>query len=289
MHACRFRACRPCRICTARASRAGASRPVLTGAFAALALILGVVGMYGVVSYGVVQRRREFGIRLALGARATQVTGVVVREALALAGIAVGRRARGSVRVDARAGWAPLRGVAPRPRHVCGGRAPRCRRRYGSRVGSSSPGHSHRPGDDHPRRVTGLALSGLAIAANVPGAYAIAVRTREAEIDDIAHAQRADARVRRVDELALVVMHARRERPCAGLAPRYHELALAAAASPGYPVPRLKREGRPEFGPSPDSPARPRSDRSRWPQRAFLFSRSAAGPRWAPRAVPRPR
>ena len=60
---------------------------VLTGAFAALALILGVVGMYGVVSYGVVQRRREFGIRLALGARATQVTGVVVREALALAGI----------------------------------------------------------------------------------------------------------------------------------------------------------------------------------------------------------
>ena len=62
---------------------------VLTGAFAALALLLGVVGMYGVVSYGVVQRRREFGIRLALGARASQVTGVVVREALALAGIAL--------------------------------------------------------------------------------------------------------------------------------------------------------------------------------------------------------
>ena len=56
---------------------------------AALALLLGVVGMYGVVSYGVVQRRREFGIRLALGARASQVTGVVVREALALAGIAL--------------------------------------------------------------------------------------------------------------------------------------------------------------------------------------------------------
>jgi len=62
---------------------------VLTAAFAGLALILGVVGMYGVVSYGVVQRRREFGIRLALGARASQVTGVVVREALALAGIAL--------------------------------------------------------------------------------------------------------------------------------------------------------------------------------------------------------
>ena len=62
---------------------------VLTAVFAALALILGVVGMYGVVSYGVVQRRREFGIRLALGARASQVTGEVVREAVALAGIAL--------------------------------------------------------------------------------------------------------------------------------------------------------------------------------------------------------
>jgi len=62
---------------------------VLTGAFAAAALLLGMVGMYGVLSYGVVQRRREFGIRLALGAQASQVTKVVVREALALAMIAV--------------------------------------------------------------------------------------------------------------------------------------------------------------------------------------------------------
>ena len=61
----------------------------LTAAFAAAALVLGMVGMYGVLSYGVVQRRREFGIRLALGARASQVTGVVVREALTLAALAV--------------------------------------------------------------------------------------------------------------------------------------------------------------------------------------------------------
>ena len=42
-----------------------------------------------VLTYGVVQRRREFGIRLALGARASQVTGVVVRDALALTAIAL--------------------------------------------------------------------------------------------------------------------------------------------------------------------------------------------------------
>ena len=65
---------------------------VLTGAFATAALVLGMVGMYGVLSYGVVQRRREFGIRLALGAQASQVTRVVVREALTLAviGVALG-------------------------------------------------------------------------------------------------------------------------------------------------------------------------------------------------------
>jgi putative ABC transport system permease protein len=63
---------------------------LLTGAFAGAALLLGMVGMYGVLSYGVSQRRREFGIRIALGARATQVTGLVVREAMGLAAIAVG-------------------------------------------------------------------------------------------------------------------------------------------------------------------------------------------------------
>jgi predicted permease len=62
---------------------------VLTGAFAVVALLLGLIGMYGVLSYSVSQRRREFSIRMALGARATQVTFVVVRQALILAAVAI--------------------------------------------------------------------------------------------------------------------------------------------------------------------------------------------------------
>lgn len=65
---------------------------VLLGAFAGLAVLLTVVGVYGVFTYSVAQRSRELGIRMALGARPSAVTGLVLRQALALAaaGIAAG-------------------------------------------------------------------------------------------------------------------------------------------------------------------------------------------------------
>jgi predicted permease len=65
---------------------------LLMAGFSGLALLLAAVGIYGVVAYGVVQRMREFGIRVALGATRRDVTRLVVWQgtSMAIAGSAVG-------------------------------------------------------------------------------------------------------------------------------------------------------------------------------------------------------
>ncbi|MGC2718057.1 MAG: FtsX-like permease family protein, partial [Candidatus Acidiferrales bacterium] len=56
----------------------------------AMALLLGVVGIYGVIAYSVSQRKREIGIRMALGTQQQTVSAMFVRHGLILTGIGVG-------------------------------------------------------------------------------------------------------------------------------------------------------------------------------------------------------
>jgi putative ABC transport system permease protein len=62
---------------------------VMLGIAGAMALLLGVGGLYGVISYSVAQRSREIGIRIALGAQARGVTRMFVTHGLVLAGAGV--------------------------------------------------------------------------------------------------------------------------------------------------------------------------------------------------------
>lgn len=65
-------------------------RSAVVAGFAGLALLLSAVGLFGLLSYMVAARAHEFGIRSALGARAGQVRGLVLRQALALAAAGAG-------------------------------------------------------------------------------------------------------------------------------------------------------------------------------------------------------
>jgi putative ABC transport system permease protein len=92
----------------------------LMGAFAAVAMVLAAVGLYGVIAYGVTQRRRELGVRVALGAAAGRIAAMVLGEGARIAAVGVTIGILGAVAV-ARVLASLLFDVSPRDPLVLAG------------------------------------------------------------------------------------------------------------------------------------------------------------------------
>jgi hypothetical protein len=119
----------------------------IIGTFAVTAALLAFVGLYGVISYSIVRRRNELGIRLALGAAPVRVLRLVVRQGLML-GARERRRLRARVRREPESLGAAVRGHPGRRRNIRGGAAARPRARRIRLIPAGAPGGAHRSGVD---------------------------------------------------------------------------------------------------------------------------------------------
>jgi ABC-type antimicrobial peptide transport system permease subunit len=87
-----YLAVRPMARVVSQVTRSWRLGSTLFAVFGSLALVLASIGLYSVVAYSVAQRKHEVGVRIALGAKAGNVVGLVMRDGLrvVLAGVAVG-------------------------------------------------------------------------------------------------------------------------------------------------------------------------------------------------------
>src|SRR4029077_1496735 len=85
---------------------------ILLASFAAIAVVLAAVGIYGVMSLSVANRQREFGVRLAVGADPAAVVRLVLREGAAIAALGVGIGVVGAL-IATRGMTSLLYGVSP--------------------------------------------------------------------------------------------------------------------------------------------------------------------------------
>jgi ABC-type antimicrobial peptide transport system permease subunit len=85
---------------TARAAAAPRLRTSLLSGFAALALLIGAVGLYGTLQFSVASRVREIGIRLAVGGAPARIRALVVRESMTLVGVGIALGVLGALAVS---------------------------------------------------------------------------------------------------------------------------------------------------------------------------------------------
>ena len=71
-------------------NRFGSSAPIIATVALTTSLAIAGVGLFGVLSYSVAQRSREIGVRSALGAKITDIVGLVLRQSMTIAGAGVG-------------------------------------------------------------------------------------------------------------------------------------------------------------------------------------------------------
>ncbi len=122
-------------------------RTVILMVFSLLALAMASIGVYGVMNYLVIQRTREFGIRLSLGATAADVLRLVLRRAVGLIGLGTLLGLAGALLTVRLIAEAALWNAGPRSAHLCGGAGPaRCRGLAGQ---LSSGAQSDARGPDH--------------------------------------------------------------------------------------------------------------------------------------------